>query len=399
MNSEEISIYIHIPFCNKKCDYCDFYSLPAISRNVMFAYVDKLITELDFFIEKYRPKKVPTIYIGGGTPTSMPVVLLEKLIDSLKNRIPEGIIEWTVEANPETVTNELLEMMMVKGVNRLSVGFQSFRDEKLKTLGRNAGVSDNFKALETISSTWKSVWNGDLITDVPGETLEDIKKDIKKLTDYNPSHVSMYSLTLEPGTPLAKKMKNNFQLDTENISWKKASGLLELAGFERYEISNFSKKGQKCLHNIVYWKTKPFIGLGVAASSTLPGPGGPVRRINPSSLNNYMAMDFFSENQNDFGGSLENIKGMDFLVEFLMMGFRLIEGINVKRFENIFGKKIEYFIPGWIENNLEKCLIEQEAETLRLSEKSLDFLNPLIVDLWRELEKKNHPHGICPNWP
>lgn len=262
------SLYIHIPFCKKKCLYCDFYST-TYQKKLSSDYVEALIKQI-----RQIGAPVSSIYIGGGTPSVLEINLLGSLLKSLKKIITPGI-EFTIEVNPESFSKKSAELFLENGINRLSIGLQSFDQQKLRKLGR---IHDAKKAQEAVylakNSGFKNI-SIDLIFGVWDEEFPDWKKELQKAVSLPVKHISVYSLTYEKSTPLSKILKKGLikPLEDEAVArmYEYAVDFLEERGFRQYEVSNFAQKGYMCRHNFSYWKNEPYIGLGPAAVSYIEG--------------------------------------------------------------------------------------------------------------------------------
>ncbi len=263
-------LYIHIPFCRKKCAYCDFVSLGSWTRELLENYVDALLTDLK---TSFLPWDEYTIYIGGGTPSILPLDLLEKILDTLSGLIPRPK-EFTFEANPESLDEEKLELLVQGGVTRLSLGVQSFHDPLLAILGRVHTGKEAQRKAEMVKEHLDNL-NLDLIFAIPGQTPKALERDLEMALSLDPRHISAYSLTLERATPMAVRVeKGELTLPAEE-EWLEMFCMIpeKLAsrGLRRYEISNFSLPGKECLHNLVYWENGEYLGVGASAVSHIGG--------------------------------------------------------------------------------------------------------------------------------
>ncbi len=259
-----LSLYIHVPFCVRKCDYCAFYSLPlsSLDPSWMDRYLNVILAEIEALNRDYG-KPYKTIFLGGGNPGVLGADRLRRILEKAEeNGMAE---EVTVETNPETLTESFLSLSGL--MTRVSVGIQSMDDSVLSSLGRNARQSDNLRALSLLSAS--SVrWNADIITAVPGESVETTLSDIEEVASYNPGHISFYCLSFEEGTPLigrAAPIGEEKEAQFLRSGWEKLSSL----GYEHYEVSNFARKGERCLHNEVYWKLGQYVGFGPGAESSI----------------------------------------------------------------------------------------------------------------------------------
>lgn len=263
-------LYIHIPFCRRKCAYCDFASRDTWDPGFLAAYIDALLTDLKASLP---PWEEYTVYIGGGTPSILPPRLLERLLDAL-SRFLLRPREFTFEANPESLDREKLELLVQGGVTRLSLGVQSFHDHLLATLGRIHTGKEARKKAEMVKERLDNL-NLDLIFGIPGQTSKALERDLEIALSLDPRHISAYSLTLEGEVPMAVRVeKGELTLPTEE-EWLEMFQLipetLASGGFRRYEISNFSLPGKECLHNLIYWENGEYLGLGASAVSHIGG--------------------------------------------------------------------------------------------------------------------------------
>jgi len=278
MNS---SLYIHIPFCRRRCLYCDFYST-IHDIDTAKRYIDVIAQQIDALEGGFS-----TAYIGGGTPTVLENDILSGLLKSVKKVVTPGA-EWTVEANPDSLDDQKLSLMRECGVNRLSIGVQSLKEEKLKRLGRIHGVR---KAVESIDLAAKKGFSNisiDLIFGVWGENLESWQTELEEATALPATHVSCYQLTYEKGTPLFEAMKNKsvVPLDDDTVAEMYACAIdkISVRGFEQYEVSNFARANFQCRHNLNYWNNDPYAGIGASAVSYVDG----VRQSNVSDVKEYI---------------------------------------------------------------------------------------------------------------
>ena len=376
-NNSEASLYIHIPFCNSKCSYCDFFSVT--DHSLMSAILDKTMDQTARYIDYLGIKRILTVYIGGGTPTSLPLPLLEKLLKFLERIPPEE--EFTIEANPETVNPDLLSLLSDSCINRLSLGIQSFSDTTLETLGRHCNAKTALKALELVRHRWDGQLSLDLISSVPHQTVSDSIADIDTAISFKPDHISLYALTLEEGTPLAKRYGSDLDAIDDNV-WILATDHLEISGYRRYEVSNFALPGHQSKHNTRYWKLLPYIGTGAGGVSTLhDSEGGLYRIANVPNLERYLASDGLL-----CGAECEEIKGKSYIFEYLMMGFRMTAGIAKADFRATFGKEITEVIPETLAEWKDRDLAVETENVVALNKQGLLLLNQFLVDALSALE-------------
>lgn len=377
-NNSEASLYIHIPFCNSKCSYCDFFSVT--DHSLMSQVLDKTMEQTARYIEYFGIKRIPTVYIGGGTPTSLPLTLLEKLLTFVGKLPFEEDAECTIEANPETVTLDLLTLLSSSCINRLSLGIQSFSNYTLKTLGRHCDFKTNFLKLEIIKAQWKGQLSLDLISSIPGQSVSDSIEDIDTAVSFKPDHISLYALTLENGTPLSRLYSDSLDAIDDNV-WIIAADHLEVSGYRRYEVSNFSLPGHQSKHNTRYWKLLPYIGTGPGGVSTLHDGEGLFRIANVPSLEGYLAGSGLL-----CGAETEEVTGKSYIFEYLMMGLRMTAGILKSDFHNTFGREINDVIPGTLADWKERDLVAETENSVTLTKQGLLLLNQFLLDALSELE-------------
>ena len=391
------TLYIHIPFCTKKCSYCDFYSKKLSSNIEIKTVLDRILDDIELMLKKIGSPKIKTLFIGGGTPSSIPILLLEDFLGRLNGIIEDLSIESTIELNPETVTIDLLRVLFNNRINRISLGVQSLDDMVLNTLGRNTTREKTLYALDIIKKHWPGLFSIDLINAVPGQTIEKALSDISKINFFSPDHVSLYSLTFEPGTELyrllAKGQIISILENTDNLMQKESISLLKSFGFNRYEISNYSKNGMESLHNLNYWKMGSYLGAGPAAASTLLDNSGPVRIIFKPDTSLFISSAPFSVRT-----EFESISKESFLLEHLMMGFRLLEGIDIKHINYVFNIDIKVFLTPLFKK-WDKILLFNK-ESIFLTENGLFLLNPFLIDVASLIDEQCF--GIVDkeiNWP
>ncbi|MBN2618064.1 MAG: radical SAM family heme chaperone HemW [Spirochaetales bacterium] len=375
--SSKISLYIHIPFCKKKCNYCDFYSeCTGFSR--IDILIDNIIKELKNKLISFGNPQIITVFIGGGTPSILNKDQLNKLL-SVVDLLTPNKLEFTIESNPESISADFLEIIEKHNVNRLSIGVQSFDKKLLETIGRNCTVEDVYNALNLVKDKWKYQFNIDLISSLPNQTQDLVVSDINKAIEYNPDHISFYSLIVEEDTPLESQINSGsiIELD-EDLSiniWQTGRDFLRANGYIDYEVSNFTKKNP-CLHNINYWELKPYLGIGPGAVSTCINSDNKIIRIsNVKSIDKYILNN--SENSAEETTVLSN---SDFLGDYIMMGFRLRKGINRSRFKSIFNKEILELIPG-LNSFINDGLIESDNEFIKLTDYGYNIMNSVIVNI------------------
>ena len=327
----DIGLYIHIPFCVSKCNYCDFTSF-QVNQDIKSKYLKSLIEEIALY--KDNNYRVKTIFIGGGTPSILNYNELSEIIGAIHKSFVIDCKELTIESNPESLCEEKLKLYRSFGIDRLSIGVQSFDDNTLKLLGRAHNSYQASIAIELAKKYFSNI-NVDLMTGLPNESDTDGIESINKLISYNIPHVSLYSLMLEQGTPLQFEVNNNNLclpnddkvMDRFNVM----CDLLEANGLSRYEISNFSKQGSECKHNLRYWTREEYIGLGLSAHSFINSK----RQANTSDINDYSVI--VSKGLRPIVES-DRIDELEAEFEHIMLSLRLTCGINLYKFNSLFKK-------------------------------------------------------------
>lgn len=368
---EKFGIYIHIPFCKKKCKYCDFISF-SLDENEHEKYFNSLIKEIQNCLIN---KKVSTIYIGGGTPSLVDSKYICQVIDTLKNKFEiEKDAEITIEVNPGTVTEEKLLEYKNIGINRLSIGLQSTQDRILDLIGR----IHNYNQFEITYNLAQKVGftniNVDLMLAIPTQKEEELIDSLNKVINLKPNHISIYSLILEEGTELYKLVENKelelLDEKTERAMYWKTKTILENNGYIHYEISNFAKKSFESKHNLDCWNQEEYIGFGLAAHSYINGK----RFSNTINFEEYIK----NIDKNKFEENIEVHEIQDResrAKEFMMLGLRKISGVSISEFERKFRINPLFYFRFEIEKLTNEYLIEVDLDNIRLTRKGLDLAN------------------------
>lgn len=394
------SIYIHIPFCLSKCKYCDFFSVPckAVNKNVIpEEYVDSILCELDFYVEYYQIKKVQTIYIGGGTPSLLTEKQFQKILNHIQNKnLLDDSYEFTIEVNPDDITESFVNFLESSIINRISCGIQSMSQPVLDFCGRRAGVLENTKALELLQKGWSKTLSLDLISALPYEKESDFLQNLLYITSLNPHHISMYSLTIEEETKLGQELEQGvFQYDFDKADemWLKGKSVLEKQGYKQYEVSNFCKENYECKHNLTYWTHKNYIGIGAGAAGSIYSRDGSGIRI--SNINNIEEYINFWRDKTNIAGKIQfpfetisNVEKIDVETskfEFFMMGLRKNSGITSFEYENIFSQAIpesvKLLFAKWEKQKKAECIKKMDFTIYRLTSYGLLFLNQFLQEL------------------
>lgn len=357
------SVYIHIPFCKSICSYCDFCKVFYVKKWVP-KYLDELQKEV---IDRYEGELVKTLYIGGGSPSQLKDSELEKLekIVGLFNFTED--YEFTFEANINDLNDIYLTRLKNLGVNRLSIGIESFDNDKLKLMGREADFDSASKIIKIARSKGFNNINIDFIYGFPNESLNVVKEDVRKILKLKPDHISAYSLILEPNTRLYIHYKNGVSEDDEYEMYSYIKRTLTKAGFNHYEVSNYSKPGKEARHNLVYWNNDEYYGFGLGACGYLHE----VRYENTKNLTKYLKGDYI--------GKRELVSIEDEKKNRLMLGLRLTKGINLNEWFLTYGENLE--VDPNIKELIKEKLLKVENNYLFINPKKLYVMNEILVRL------------------
>lgn len=328
-------VYVHIPFCASRCSYCDFFSTLRLDE-VGHDYVEALIAEARLRKAELNGKPVKTLYMGGGTPSQLPLPLLARLIDGLKATLDlNAVQEFTLEANPDDVTPEWCAAVRALGVNRVSMGVQSFQDAVLRLVGRRHTARQAIDAVASLRHAGIDNISIDLIYGLPGQTLETWAESVRQAVDLRPQHISAYGLTYEPGTRLWQQRECGEVVEASEDQYldmyRILVGMLQVAGYEHYEISNFALPGYRSRHNSSYWNETPYLGLGAAAHSY----DGTMRRSNPADLCGYIKRITSGQP----ACQVEDLAWWERYDERVMLGLRTADGVDAHRLRSDFGDK------------------------------------------------------------
>lgn len=400
MEKRELELYVHIPFCVKKCAYCDFLSAPAGEREIR-AYTDALIREIRARGENHKDCRVSTVFLGGGTPSVLSGGDAARIFRALKKSfdIAENP-EITLEVNPGTVTEEKTAAWKNAGINRISIGLQSVNDRELKMLGR-------IHTFREFLNTWKLVRRAgfnnvsiDLISAIPGQTVQSWERTLRTVAELGPEHISAYSLIIEEGTPFytlygdgkEKAGDSSFPLlpdeDEDREIYQRTASVLNEYGYHRYEISNYAREGYECRHNLGYWERKEYLGLGLGASSLIRecrfhntadmekymhvyGSGGKAAEGKKNSASSCMK----TEGQNSTLEEIEKLSVEDQMEEFMFLGLRKTAGISPEDFRRSFDRNIMDVYGEKLIKLEKQGLIRNSGARIRLTERGTDISN------------------------
>jgi len=375
---EPLGLYVHIPFCRRKCYYCDFVSFPG-REDAWDAYLDAVLTEARLYDNVLQKHSVDTIFIGGGTPSLLSPAQVGKLISGLKDTCNWIGQEVTIEANPETLDEEKIARYAANGVNRLSIGLQTHEDAILAAIGRRHTWKD-FECAYRISREYFSNINADTIFALPGQTVQGFIQTLCRLIDLKVPHISCYALKLEEGTRLAAEFCGIDEYD-DRAMYHAAVKLLKNAGYTHYETSNFALPGYECLHNLKYWMGGEYLGLGAAAHSYLIGSTNE-RHANTGSLEDYLRM--VGEGIRPVAQT-DMLSPNDELTEYLMLRLRLAGGIDAADYAVRFGRDFFSRFEGPVARCKSAGLITVDDLGIRPTLKGFDLQNALIGEFIKKL--------------
>jgi len=351
------SLYIHVPFCKSICAYCDFYR-GLYNEKTVFSWLKEIRKDFAGI------NNVETIYIGGGTPSSLNDEQLDTLLAYCDYLLP--VKEFTVEVNPENITQAKIDIMKKHGVNRVSIGIQSFNDDILKSLGRRADLQTNIKALNLLKDNFENI-SLDLMYSLPDQSMEDWINDLNKAVSFNIPHISFYSLTVEEGSIFYKQHKQPLDNETEYLMYKKGIEIMENNSYHQYEISNFAKDNHESLHNKNYWYYKDFTGIGPGSSS----------KVNDKRWTDTTKLKDYIEGKRD--KELIDLSKEDILFEAVMMGLRLNEGIDLQDYKDRFNTDLLEHYSLAVKENLDKKLLVIENNHLKTTEEGRYILHDVLI--------------------
>lgn len=379
---KELELYIHIPFCVQKCLYCDFLSMP-VDEAVRRHYVHKLIEEIKEKAGNYSGYSVSSIFLGGGTPSILYGTQITEMMEALqKHFYIEKNAEITIECNPGTLTEQKLSAYKISGINRISMGLQSAKNQELKKLGRIHSFEEFLHNYDLVRKMGFDNVNVDIMSALPGQRVLDWKYTLKEILKLRPEHISAYSLIIEEGTPFYQKYAMDEQrreegeeplfLPSEEIEramYQLTGEMLLEKGYERYEISNYAKKGKECRHNIGYWTRKNYLGLGLGSASLVEN----VRFSNTSDLKEYLEGNFEPQDK-------EILERKEQMEEFAFLGLRMMKGISRSRFAELFGVEIEAVYGEVIRKMKAQGLMKQQAGNIFLTEEGISVSNYIMSE-------------------
>ena len=367
-----LELYVHIPFCVRKCQYCDFLSGPS-DEETKDRYIEALLKEIRA-AEHTEDYEIVSVFIGGGTPS----VLKAEAIASIMRTLQEQFFfcedaEVTIEANPGTVDLEKLTIYRNVGINRLSLGLQSTDAEELKLLGRIHSYEEFLKSYEWAREAGFSNINIDLMFAIPGQTGEAWRQHLYQVAELNPEHISAYSLIIEEGTPFAEQNLDLPDEDTEYQMYEDTAEILERYGYRQYEISNYAKQGYMCRHNAGYWQRREYLGFGLGASSLYRG----MRFSNTRRMQEYLKE---SRNSDQIRKDVTVLSRNERIEEFMFLGLRMTEGISEKKFEENFDVRLMDVYGDILQKYEETGFMEHIETKWRLTRKGIHVSNHILAD-------------------
>ena len=367
-----VEIYIHIPFCIRKCDYCDFLSGPSGPKE-QADYVQALLREIQA-VEEGEGRSVSSIFIGGGTPSVLDERLLGDILKEIRNRFKmEEDAEITIEVNPGTANIGKLQAYREMGINRLSIGLQSPQDRELKILGRIHNYGQFLEIYQEARTVGFDNINIDLMSAIPDQTYEGWVKNLRTAAELEPEHISAYSLIVEEGTPFAARKLNLPDEDTEYNMYEATAQILKEYGFEQYEISNYARKGRECRHNVGYWTRQDYLGFGLGASSLY----GKERFANTADMKKYLEN---SRNPEKIREKEPSLTREDEMAEFMFLGLRMTKGISKADFQKCFGCTIESVYGEVLEKYESMGLLLEQDGRIFLSREGIHVSNSIMAE-------------------
>lgn len=374
---KDLGLYIHIPFCVKKCEYCDFLSWNA-GEEERQQYVAALLSEIESYREFAKGYRVSTIFVGGGTPSVLRPKQMERILQKIYEVFElEKRPEITIEVNPGTVDEEKLQCYKANGVNRLSMGLQSVKDEKLRLLGRIHTYQEFAESYELARKVGFDNISIDLISSVPGQTLQEWKEELEIAAVQNPEHISVYQLIIEEGTPFYEKYAEHPELlpdeETSREIYLWTGRFLKEAGYEQYEISNYAKPGKESRHNLKYWERGDYLGLGLGAASMVRN----IRMSNTKDMKTYLERCDKPKTMREDVQFLEEPRQME---EFMFLGLRKTRGVSKKEFRRIFGREMDMVYEKALHKCLENGMLLEHKDRIFLSEEGTLLSNMVLSE-------------------
>lgn len=382
-NNTPMELYVHIPFCVKKCDYCDFLSGPA-DQETKKAYVQALLAEIKA-VSGFQNREISSVFIGGGTPSALSASDIGRIMKTLGETFHfSEKAEITIEANPGTLTREKLEVYQKSGINRLSLGLQSADNRELKSLGRIHTFEEFLENYYLARKVGFDNINVDLMSAIPGQSCEGWIRNLRTVAELKPEHISAYSLIIEDGTPFAEQELDLPDEESEYRMYEDTAKILQEYGFYQYEISNYAKVGYECRHNIGYWKRAEYLGLGLGASSLVSGSGGDdaeYRFNNTRDIREYLQN---SSEPDKIRREIEHLSDKEEQEEFMFLGLRMTGGISEKEFQNCFGKSLDSVYGKVLKKYSAMGFLEKNGSYWYFTRQGIHVSNQILADFLQD---------------
>ncbi|NLK75732.1 MAG: oxygen-independent coproporphyrinogen III oxidase [Clostridiales bacterium] len=375
---KKLGLYIHIPFCVKKCDYCDFLSAPANDRTKQ-EYVAKLLDEIRRYKGQVEGYTVETIFIGGGTPSTIDGASIRSILDTIREVFAVNRPELSIEVNPGTVDKDKLTIYKEAGINRLSFGLQSANNKELRLLGRihtYEEFENNYKLARDLGFANINI---DLMSALPGQTVASWEETLSKVLALEPEHISAYSLIIEEGTPFYERYGSESRAgakeqlpdeETERLIYSRTKEIMALKGYKKYEISNYAKEGYECNHNISYWTGREYLGLGLGAASLWKN----MRFSNTDSFDEYMQAGSLL----DIRRNINHLNIREQMEEFMFLGLRMRQGICKSEFIKRFGQTMDSIYGKIIKEAIKDGVIKEVGDYICLTDYGVDVSNMVL---------------------
>lgn len=372
MREKKFRLYVHIPFCKKKCDYCDFLSWSDSQENQKH-YIQALCREIRSYQGRY-PKRVSSLFVGGGTPSILDVDLLDTVMERLANIFSFAEkAEISIEANPGTVTLEKLKAYKRMGIQRISFGLQSAKNQELRELGRIHTYEEFLEGYEWARRAGFENINVDLMSGIPRQTLKSWRQTLTQVVELQPEHISAYSLIIEEGTPFARKKLCLPEEEEEREMYESTTEILGRQGYVQYEISNYAQPGRACAHNVGYWVRDDYLGLGLGSASLMDNQ----RWNNTDSIEEYLAG---ARKPEEIRVAQEELSVPEQMEETMILGLRRMEGIRRKEFLETFGTELEDIYADAIRRLKNLGLLQDDGQRIFLTRRGISLSNQVFVE-------------------
>lgn len=374
-NKDTLGLYFHIPFCIRKCNYCDFLSSPGTEEEKI-SYIRLLVQEMDVRKGERAGRDVDTVFIGGGTPSALSVSQMDLFFEGFTEHFSSASLsEFTIECNPGTVTRDKLRLYRDAGVSRISIGLQSAVEGELLALGRIHTFSEFVECYEMVRAAGFDHVNVDIMAAIPGQTLSSYERTLQAVTDCEPEHISSYSLMIEEGTPFYERYAKNPPVDeeTDRLMYERTEEILTREGYHRYEISNYARPGEECRHNLKYWHREAYLGFGLGAASFT----GNCRFANTG--DRILYEERIREGRSP-AVEREELTLAEERAEFMFLGLRCMEGVSARRFAMCFGEDIETCFGGVLDRCQRQGLLVREGDCIRLTKRGIDVSNRVFEE-------------------